>query len=62
MEKITQKNTENELKHWIKEYRNLWKEKLCENENIEEYGLNEFFGGKAEGFEEALEIIQKNLN
>ena|SRR3989344_1560634 len=62
IEKITQETIENKLKHWIKEYRDLWKEKLCESENIEEYGLNEFFGGKAEGFEEALEIIQKDLN
>jgi len=62
IEKITQETIENKLKHWIKEYRDLWKEKLCESENIEEYGLNEFFGGKAEGFEEALEIIKKDLN
>lgn len=60
IERITQKNIEVQLEHWANEYRSLWQEKLCESENIEEYGLNEFFGGKAEGFEEALEILQKD--
>ena len=59
IEKITHKSIETELEHCGKEYRKLWKENLCEGENIEEYGLNEFFGGKAEGFEESLEIFRK---
>lgn len=29
------------------------KEELPESTNIEEFGQNEFFGGKAEGFEES---------
>jgi hypothetical protein len=45
-----------------KEYRNLWKRDICESVNIEEYGMNEFFGGKAEGFEESLEILKKHMS
>lgn len=60
IEKITKDSVEKEILHLAKEYRKLWKEKLCESEDIETYGLNEFFGGKAEGFEEALEILKRN--
>jgi hypothetical protein len=42
-------------------YRKQWKEKLTESEDIEEYGLNEFIGGKAEGYEEALELLNEYL-
>ena len=44
-----------------KEYRKKWKKKLCESEDIEIFGENEFFGGKADAFEECLEIIKKAL-
>ena len=44
-----------------KEYRKEWKEEFWESDNIEEFGLNEFLGGKAEGFEEALEILNKSF-
>lgn len=40
-------------------YRKHWKEVLCESESIEEYGLNEFIGGKADAFEECLYLIRK---
>ncbi len=59
IEKINQESIEDEFKNWINEYRSLWKEKLCDSEDIEEYGLNEFWGGKAEGFEDALYIYKK---
>ena len=36
----------------VKNYRKEWKEDLWESENIEEFGFNEFIGGKAEGCEE----------
>jgi len=42
-------------------YRKKWKKDLCESEDIEEYGENEFIGGKAEAFEECLQIIEKHL-
>lgn len=45
-----------------KEYRNLWKRDICESVKIEEYGFNEFIGGKAEGFEESLEILKEYLS
>jgi hypothetical protein len=44
------------------EYRKEWKEDLWESEKIEEYGLNEFIGGKAEAYEECLEILHKTHN
>ena len=62
IERITKKSVEEELQHWVAEYRNLWKEKLFDNDKIEEFGLNEFFGGKAEGFEESLEILRNHSN
>lgn len=42
-----------------KNYRAEWKEELWESEKIEEYGLNEFIGGKAEGYEDCLDLIKK---
>jgi len=42
-----------------KNYRKDWKEELWESEKIEEYGLNEFIGGKAEAYEECLDLIRK---
>ncbi len=44
-----------------KEYRSLWKRDVCESVEIEEYGFNEFLGGKAEGFEESLEILKEYM-
>ena len=45
-----------------KNYRTNWKEKLWESENIEEYGLNEFIGGKAEAYEDCLALLQNIKN
>jgi len=57
------RNTKNELKRHIQElaknYRKEWKEQLWESEKIEEYGLNEFIGGKAEAYENCLYLIKK---
>lgn len=58
IEKITHNLLEYHLSRRAKSYRKYWKEKLL-SEKIEDYGLNEFIGGKAEGFEESLEIIKK---
>ncbi len=43
------------------EYKKNWKEYLCESENIEEYGLNEFLGGKADAYEDCVQIIKEHL-
>lgn len=47
-----------ELAEW---HRKKWNMKLYNSEDIEEYGRNEFIGGKAEAFEESLKIIRKYL-
>ncbi len=61
IEKILNEDAISLIKESAKGYRELWKLDLCESAKIEEYGFNEFLGGKAEGFEEALEIL-KNSN
>lgn len=60
IEKIINENTIDSIEQSAKGYRELWKMNLCESADIEEYGLNEFFGGKAEGFEESLEILKNS--
>lgn len=62
IEKIVHNDAIKQIETAAKEYRSLWKIDICESVNIEEYGLNEFFAGKAEGFEECLEIIKKAKN
>lgn len=59
VEKIINSSIEKEVKSLKKQYRELYKPQLTESLKIEEYGTNEFFWGKAEAFEEALEIIKK---
>lgn len=59
-EKIVYSDAIQQIETTAKEYRNLWKRDFCESVDIEEYGLNEFFGGKAEGFEECLAILKKS--
>lgn len=61
IEKIVGASIENQIQALAKEWRMRWKEELWESTNIEEFGQNEYFGGKAEGFEEALEIIQNTM-
>jgi hypothetical protein len=51
---------EKEIAMLAKNYRAEWKENLQENEKIEEYGLNEFIGGKAGAYEDCLDLIKKN--
>lgn len=60
IEKIINDNAIDSIEESAKGYRELWNMNLCESVDIEEYGLNEFFGGKAEGFEESLEILKKS--
>lgn len=42
-----------------KNYRADCKEDLRGSEKIEEYGLNEFISGKADAYEDCLELIKK---
>lgn len=58
IEKIMNEDAINLIEQLAIDYRKLWKLDVCESVKIEEYGLNEFFGGKAEGFEESLEILK----
>ena len=50
---------EKEIATLAKNYRADWKEDLWESERIEEYGLNEFIGGKADAYEDCLDLIKK---
>lgn len=61
LERITNESLELHIAELARNYRNEWKEKLRESEKIEGYGFNEFIGGKAEAYEDCLEII-KNYN
>ena len=60
LEIILNENALSLIEKSAKDYRELWKVDLCESTKIEEYGLNEFFAGKAEAFEESLEILKKS--
>jgi len=57
IEKIINKSAVDKISQLALEYRKTWEEKLCESEKIEEYGLNEFIGGKAEAYEDCLDIL-----
>ncbi len=59
LEKITRQSLENHIHILAKNYRKDWREELWESEKIEEYGLNEFIGGKADAYEDCLYIIRK---
>jgi len=59
IEKMTGSLAEHKISQFAKQYRSEWNEKAWESDDSQEYGLNEFFGGKAEGFEEARRIIRK---
>ena len=58
LEIITNKSLETYIAMLANNYRREWKEELWESENIEEYGLNEFIGGKTDAYEDCLEIIR----
>jgi hypothetical protein len=42
-----------------KESRSLWKREICESEDIEKYGFNEFVGGKADAYEDCLDFLKE---
>lgn len=49
---------EKHIEELAKNYRKEWKEELWESEDIEIFALNEFLGGKAEGYEDCLDLIR----
>ena len=59
IDKIEQKSIVDKISNLAVEYRKNWKKDLYESEDIEEYGLNEFIGGKAEAYEECLKLFIK---
>lgn len=59
IEHITSQSLEKYIFDLAKNCRSKWKSQLCESEKIEEYGLNEFIGGKADAYEECLYLIKK---
>lgn len=58
IEEITNESLEAHVATLAKNYRNAYKEELSENKKIEEYGLNEFIGGKADAYEDCLNLIR----
>ena len=61
IDKIENTNILDKISTLAVEYRKSWKEELCESESIEEYGLNEFIGGKAEAYEECFDIVTSKV-
>ena len=59
IEKIIENDIVSKISNLAIEHRKSWKEKLCKSVDIEEYGLNEFLGGKAEAYEDCLELLKK---
>ena len=57
--KINKGLLEKKIANLAEEYRSMWKEGLCESEDIEEFGQNEFIGGKADAYEDCLEIMRE---
>ncbi|MFA5942484.1 MAG: hypothetical protein WC798_02315 [Candidatus Paceibacterota bacterium] len=62
IQKITNISLEFHIATLAKSYRNEWKKHLPENEKIGAYGFNEFIGGKAEGYEDCLDLIKSYIN
>lgn len=46
------------LDELVTKYRIEWDENRWESEDIEEFGLNEFLGGKAEAYEDCLLLVR----
>lgn len=60
IEKITSESVGSQIAELAKKYRSEWKEELWESTKIEEFGFNEFIGGKAEAYEDCLRIITES--
>jgi hypothetical protein len=59
IETITGSSLEKHIYTLAKNYRKERRGELWETEKIEEYGLNEFIGGKADAYEDCLYLIRK---
>jgi len=62
IEKITFSSVEEKIATLASENRARWNIEKCKSEDIVEFGENEYVGGKAEGFEESLQIIRDAIN
>ena len=60
IEKITNESLESHITELAKNYKKEWKEELWESEDIVDFGFNEFVGGKAEAYEDCLDIIREH--
>lgn len=60
IEKILNENLKKKIATLAEEYRENWKEDLWESCDIEEFGLNEYIGGKADAYEDCLRILKEN--
>ena len=58
LEKITGQSLESDIKDLANNYKKVWKRKFPSDAKVLDYGLNEFIGGKAEAYEDCLEIIR----
>ena len=58
LEKITQESLESHISTLAKNYRKAWKKELSEGGKIDEYEFNGFIGGKAEAYEDCLDLIR----
>ncbi len=61
IDKIENTSALNEISSLATKYRKNWQKNLCESEDIEKYGFNEFIGGKADAYENCVQIIKKHL-
>ncbi len=62
IEVITEQSLERHIRVLAENYRKEWRDELSESHKIEEYGLNEFIGGKADAYEDCLYLIKKYHN
>lgn len=62
LDKIVYNDAIKQIEAVAKEHRSLWNIDLCDSLDIEQYGYNEFIGGKADGFEESLEILKEHIS
>lgn len=58
IDKITNRSLENHIIELVINHRNKWTGELEECKKTEEYEWNEFIKGKAEAYEDCLEIIK----
>jgi len=59
IEEIVGHSLERHIYALAKNYRKEWQEELWKSDRIEEYGLNEFIGGKVDAYEDCLYLIRK---